>query len=791
MAVFDGFSWDISVGRDKDSKPIECKQLNILYGRNYSGKTTLSRIFRAIETKRLSDKYQQPEFGLEFSDGTSITQTNYQTSSQIVRVFNEDFIRENLLFLNNPDNDINAFAILGDSVGIEEKIKLIKSELGSNDEGEKTGLYANHENAQKLWSEKNKAHSTKETELDKLLSSKASGDRKNSIKYQSEKFGDQNYTVAKLNVDIKTVQEEQFTPLNDEQEAECLSQLREQALLAPTKISAPLVNLPAIEEQVKELLNRPIGQSEKIQQLVNDAMLNNWVKQGFSIHKEKNLKHCAFCDNEVSPNRWQALEKHFDEESKKLEQDIEKCLTKIEDEKNKINRHPSFQRSQFYTKYHTQLDALIEEVRNNFEAYLFALKKLEEQLLKRQKDILHVIDYQGDLINLEGFTRPFENYEMLCQESSAHTQQLGQQKKTAQEQLRLTEVYNFIQTINYGAQIKSIEELKTAKVDAEEAGKKVKQLVENKEFEIKQLEESRKDEKNGALKVNEYLNDYFGHQFLKLEPIERNDGVGESTTKQVYFEIQRNGQKAYHLSEGECSLLAFCYFLAKLDDIETQGKKPIIWIDDPISSLDSNHVFFVYSLINDKIVKAGVFEQLFISTHNLDFLKYTKRLVGQFTNHNAKKQDYEKAFFIIERVDKKSSIKLMPNYLKEYVTEFNYLFEQIYRCANTTGITDENNMVCYNFGNNARKFLEIYLYYRYPEIISDTEKLTRFFGDSIPALLSDRINNEYSHLAGGVERGSMPIEVPEMQTTAKLILEKIKKIPEQYESLCRSIGEQP
>lgn len=87
------------------------------------------------------------------------------------------------------------------------------------------------------------------------------------------------------------------------------------------------------------------------------------------------------------------------------------------------------------------------------------------------------------------------------------------------------------------------------------------------------------------------------------------------------FEIIRNGEKAYHLSEGECSLIAFCYFLAKLQDVETKGSKPIIWIDDPISSLDSNHVFFVYSLINAEIIAKDEFEQIFISTHNLDFLK--------------------------------------------------------------------------------------------------------------------------------------------------------------------------
>ena len=47
FAVFNGFDWDAIV-RDKNDSIAEFKKLNILYGRNYSGKTTLSRIFRAF-----------------------------------------------------------------------------------------------------------------------------------------------------------------------------------------------------------------------------------------------------------------------------------------------------------------------------------------------------------------------------------------------------------------------------------------------------------------------------------------------------------------------------------------------------------------------------------------------------------------------------------------------------------------------------------------------------------------------------------------------------------------------
>lgn len=104
--------------------------------------------------------------------------------------------------------------------------------------------------------------------------------------------------------------------------------------------------------------------------------------------------------------------------------------------------------------------------------------------------------------------------------------------------------------------------------------------------------------------------------------------ITESNTPLTRFIIKRGDKEAHNLSEGECSLISFCYFIAKIED-ELNGvdhDKLIIYIDDPISSLDNNHIFFMYSLIETIVAKKGQYGQLFISTHNLDFLKYLKRL---------------------------------------------------------------------------------------------------------------------------------------------------------------------
>lgn len=351
----------------------------------------------------------------------------------------------------------------------------------------------------------------------------------------------------------------------------------------------------------------------------------------------------------------------------------------------------------------------------------------------------------------------------------------------------MREVSDFLTTIKYNEQQKEISEfasqLKLATDKKEIQSKNI--VAKGQEVESKKRELN--DEEKGAKKVNNYLNDFFGHASLSLQAIEKDEDDGE--TKQIRFQVIRDRKKAHHLSEGECSLLAFCYFMAKLEDINTKGSKPILWIDDPVSSLDGNHVFFLYSLLKTKIVDTAIFEQLFISTHNLDFLKYLKRLTGGVKQSNSKFKEFQRAFFIVNRTDKISELLPMPKYLKEYITEFNFLFEQVYKCSEINFVNDSNYTLFYNFGNNARKFLEIYLYYKYPDASKDIEKYKKFFGpDSVPAILTDRINNEYSHLCGIFERGSTPVEVPEMKKTAKLIIERIKEDKVQFEALLRSIG---
>ncbi len=776
LAVFKNFEWNKTV-KEKDGAIKEFKDINIIYGRNYSGKTTLSRILRALEVNEISDKYVNPEFTVSFKGEPDVTQENLNGHSKKIRVFNEDFVRENLKFIIDPDASIEPFAILGDDNNkIEKEINALELKLGKKDEGKETGLYKSLSEASKKYENAKHTHSKADNGLEDQLRSKATGG-KNSIKYNSEKFGDQNYDIRKLKNDIKKVLNENFKPISNDEKKELEKLLDEKTLRPIPALPSKALKLSKLIEESKELVEKPVSESGKIEELVKDAILNKWVKEGRKLHKDKRNK-CGFCGNDISENRWELLEKHFDEESEKLEKSIDELISKIETEKQSIKDSFNSDKNRFYFKFHSEIDDLIKSFSKNSKGYIDSLDNLLKQLQKRKDDLLHAFNLDIPTDNSEKIRSIWNDYEKVRSASNEYSDKLSEEKKKAQNKLRLREVYDFLSTIKYTDQIEKIKELdgnvKTAKTNLESIKKNIEQIEETIESKKRELN----DEEKGAKKVNEYLNDFFGHDSLSLRAIE--DESDEQ--KQIRFQVIRDGEKAHHLSEGEGSLLAFCYFMAKLEDIDTKGSKPIIWIDDPISSLDSNHIFFVFSLIKDVIVQKGFYEQLFISTHNLDFLKYLKRI-------NFRGSGKQSSYFIINRLDDYSVINSMPKYIQNYFTEFNFLFEQIYQCSKIDIVNDSNYTIFYNFGNNARKFLEIYLYYKYPDDTEQIDKLRKFFErDDVPAILTDRINNEYSHLKGCFERGATPIEVPEMKKTADLIIEKLKTDKDQFNSLLKSIG---
>ncbi len=312
LAVFNDFNWDTEVV-DSENNIQKFTTINIIYGGNYSGKTTLSRIIRAMETGFISDKYENPEFNINIKDNTDITQDALTSHSKTIRVFNEDFINENLSFINNPDEAIQSFAILGDNVNIENEIQVLKNKLGSNVEGEETELFNDLKNLEEKYQTAKSTHSRTLQSLDNQIKSKAINNP-NGIKYQSQKFGDQNYTTSKLKSEIAIVFQDSFIALTDNEKQKAEEILSEKKKEPIEQLPSIKLNFIDLSKNTKEFTTRKIGRSDKIEELIKDAVLNRWVKEGKNLHQDKR-DVCAFCNNEISDSRWEELDRHFDEES--------------------------------------------------------------------------------------------------------------------------------------------------------------------------------------------------------------------------------------------------------------------------------------------------------------------------------------------------------------------------------------------------------------------------------------------------------------------------------------------
>lgn len=767
LGVFKDFEWDKNV-MDSNGNPLELRDINIFFGRNYSGKTTLSRIFRAFEVRAELEKYEGGTFKFEMSDESTVDESNLENLPYVVRVFNEDFVRENLLFINTPEQGVRPFAVLGGNVEIEQEIQKIKEKLGSSEEGNETNLYLDRANAIKAYNTALENRNNERDNLHQLLQHKALA-RETGIKYQPEVYGDQNYTTAKLEEELTLVTEENL--LSNEQVDELKATLKEDLRQLPNINKVEFPSIKEINTRVKSIVEQQIIASDKIEELVHNAMADKWVEKGCELHKGR--KTCFFCGGTITDSRWATLERHYDKATKDLKTSVEKTIQWISEIILISQDLYKISPNSYYPCFKDEVEAINKDMDTLRKELVHTLECILNQLKSKHENI-HVTNvYEEYYFNFALIDDIYQRLQKLNETASLYGSNLREEQKKNRKKLRLNVVARFKKETIYSKTLGEIAE-------KERIANEQKNLKERKESEVRALEDEIKtkerlhqNEEEGARKINEILQNHFGHRFIELRSVKRENEEG------IYFDVFRQDKKAYNLSEGERNLVAFAYFVAKLSDINTVLEKPIIWIDDPISSLDAGHIFFVFSLIDQHVITKGQWSQLFISTHNLDFLRYLKRI------HTRK----QRAWFLLERENELSYLRNMPKYMKEHVTEFNYLFHQIYKCSRAT--ESENHELFYNFGNNARKFLEAYLYYKYPDNETNClhEKMKRFFSDGCAATTIDRIDNELSHLEGLIERGMSIHDHDEIKKCAQYILDAIKTSdPNQYESFLKSIG---
>ncbi len=768
------FVWAAEM-RDAHGNVTEFKRLNIIYGRNYSGKTTLSRLVRSMETAVLPVRYDAPRFEIVTSSG-SLDQAQIGAHGYHVRVFNKDFVDANLSFLRDDGGHITPFAIVGlENNDVQTQIDDRQQRLGTPDSN---GLRHNH--AQKVLVRQQKSNDLAQASSDKnaQLTRKANQDIK-----RNRLYGHATYNVNRICEDIDWIRTHQFQVFDDTEVLRHTNILQLNALAPLNSVEDLVCGFQTIAEEANQVLTRIIRPTEPIQELLNDALLQSWVKSGISHHRDKRTS-CGFCGADIPADLWRRIDAHFSQESEELDSDIDSCLSEIKSASEAANQVPVPVVSGFYPDLKPEAERLTKQLSDSINALKVELDGVAAALQARKENVftaisaIEVSDCEAQ-VNLS-----ISRINELIYRHNQQVENLGADKDASMLALRRNAVARFIADIDLAGMEARIEALQAEEQTLRVEEESLFEQVQTVESELAALQLQLRDERKGAEKVNEYLSHHFGHSSLRLVAVDGDAGVR--------FEIQRGGVAAHNLSDGECSLIAFCYFVARLQDDNSDGKDLIVYIDDPISSLDGNHIFFVYGLIEGVLAKPVVddanqkqyrYKQLFISTHNLDFLKFLKRLSKPKNDHDQ--------FMVVMKANG-SFIQSMPDYLRNYVTEFHFLFDQLCICCDTTNATSSHHSF-YNFGNNLRKFLEVYLFFRFPFSFNDGDgnrRMEMFFDDD-PAVepLVDRLVNELSHLGGAIDRGMQPIDYEEITRMSRYVLKKMKsRDAVQFNELLRAVG---
>lgn len=745
-------------------------RINIFYGRNYSGKSTYSKIFQSIELKQLPEKYEKIDFEVKLANHRIIKSNEIGSELPIdCKVFNQRFIDDNI-YLHN-DNKLNSFQI---SIGSDTNETLKKIEDIRLNE-----LKPRNEKLSQIEldiTEKQRKTKISKDSLDSKLRTTAS--KIKNLKNPSVVVGNK--------YDIRDIKEEfekysahfPILPLQDDEKA--VAELEKNVEQAKIRILEKNINKPQkidlvsfdknfnftlFLENTKKLLSKVVSVSNILDEYKDSPDKINWIKYGIDIHGD-NPEKCVFCGNSIDSDLIKNLKLAFSDELRSLENELVLQNNRIKSEIQKLDAIPNINKEDYFKDSVSDIQNINKEIENNTDSRKRVLEILESKISEKQRDIFSKIEIND--LNWIDFSEIQVEINSLYDDTIKQIEQFEDRKTKSLDFLRR---YYIVKEFPVPEFTKLSQEVDQLQEDMEKINLEQKIVNEEKEkFEkdISELEGSLKSESEAVKRINMILQNSLAHSEMSLKSVDDEEGI--------YFEVSRNEERAYNLSEGEKSLIAFAYYITRLESLSIEEKsKTILFIDDPVSSLDENNIFYIYNLIFCLLEKKE-FLQYFLSTHNLDFLKYTNR----FSN----KKDY----YLIEKIKEaenipsKSYIKNLPNYLSNKVTEFVFLFEQIYRVA--TEDEDENNFsVFYNFPNNGRKFIETLLYFKYPDYKTNNDnKIINYFGGENAPFIQ-RINNEYSHGEDRFDRTRNPINTCEFKHDARIILGVLhRNDPEQFKS---------
>lgn len=600
------------------------QKVNLIYGLNGTGKTTLSNLLYEI------GQTSTPQgVNVEFANGSDVV------DSYEIIVYNQRFVKDNFyesseikgIFSLSKDNTDAQKAI---DKANKEKNELVENKNTKIKEREIIETEQNSADIviqNKVWTIKTK-YSGPTSVFDYCMAG-LKGEKIKLYDYISALIKNPEppkRTLEDIQSDIKTLKQEDTQAL---------------ALLPKYEILVEDIDGNSIFSKVI------VGNGNStISDLINELKNSDWVRQGMHfIHKisDGENQQCPFCQQEtITSDFVNNLEIYFGGQYEKDLALLKKLLEQYQGEKTKVTFLGAFNNSllsvlktSYEVAYNTlvsSIDGNIGLIKQKIDTPSVPIKLLEiKEYLKAVNDII------------EEANKKIQEYNLRIT-----------QKEVALNELK-TEFWNIMRW-TYDA------DLATYTTTTNQRKKKIdsiNKIIDGIDIKIKEKDDIITENQEKTINIEDAIKNInsalIDMGISDFEIVKYSDKL---------YKLRREGQNGNifeSLSEGEKMIISLLYFIERCKGKSTKegsDKKKIIVIDDPISSLSHIYVYNVGRLILHEFTDANPsnknvckYEQIFLLTHSLYFF-YEMAI----TKRKGKEEDYNQKLFRIQKNQQSSQI---------------------------------------------------------------------------------------------------------------------------------------
>lgn len=665
LDLTDASIYDDGLNRFEDEEIDFSKSINIIYGKNGTGKSSICRLMK--------EQWKDKEVC-------------------IFRGFNElldENEKLNAIVLGEDNSKINKeVTSLEEKIsGIEREIEKKKENIEEPEEGDdRVNLFTEKRD---LENQKTK----KENREDKIYTAGAS---KVKQKGSLSLFDGKQYDKNNFKNDLKEAKEQ--GKLSKEE----IKTLRETITVVEKdnvdEINSVFIDLKEEQKEIKSLLEKTVKPTENILELKNDPQKQEFAKAGLGCHKPN--ENCAFCGNVITKERYEKVKSYFSSDDiEAFENEIKDKLKIIEENIKSEDENINIDEKLFYPEFQEKIKALKKEIMLVAQERRNVLNSLKSSLKEKKGKLFKKMDILNEKMP-EDLKEKINEYNEIAKENNQYTKDLERNKEEARKKYRYHEINVFLKeknknNKNYDEELESIKgEIQTLEGRIEEKDAEIRE-VKNKIDELNKDIDNKKKEKESLLadtKNTEILANNINNKI-------------KSTVNFSLYRKEENGQEFYEikekidgreettrpitkLSDGEKNIIAFLYFIESLNEPDKKDREKIIVFDDPMNSNDDtmqylitseieNIVKSIYSNKKDKNIGIKSKDKLILLTHNTHFyLNNLGRLPGidrdgGYSKYNIYKFMAIDGKTIIKKIDKASEdIKSGYQTLWESVVSF-------------------------------------------------------------------------------------------------------------------------